>query len=113
MRADPERGAAPFGIRVQAAARSGARGAPVSGGRRLSQKARSHSAATRSSKSRVPEFIRSMNPADYRVADKACGACHGAIISAPCVASVSTSAMFLGGASYNNGVLPYKALHPR
>lgn len=55
-----------------------------------------------------PEFIRFMNPADYRVADKACGACHGAIISAAVRSLMSTSAMLLGGASYNNGVLPYK-----
>ena len=55
-----------------------------------------------------PEFIRFMNPADYRVADKACGACHGAIISAATRSLMSTAAMFFGGASYNNGVLPYK-----
>src|SRR5581483_11189654 len=28
-----------------------------------------------------PEFIRFVNPADYRVADKACGACHATIIA--------------------------------
>jgi len=29
-----------------------------------------------------PEFIRFVNPSDYRVADQACGACHGAILAA-------------------------------
>src|ERR1700756_4889751 len=55
-----------------------------------------------------PEFIRFVNPADYRVADQACGACHGAIIAAAERSLMSTSAMLLGGASYNNGILPYK-----
>src|ERR1700761_4345360 len=55
-----------------------------------------------------PEFIRFVNPADYRVATEACGACHGAIIAAAKRSLMSTSAMLLGGAAYNNGVLPYK-----
>jgi hypothetical protein len=55
-----------------------------------------------------PEFIRFVNPSDYRVVDAACGACHGEIIQAAVRSMHSTAAMFWGGASYNNGVLPYK-----
>ena len=55
-----------------------------------------------------PEYIRFVNPGDYRVADKACGACHGTIIAQAERSLMSTSAMLLGGASYNNGILPYK-----
>jgi hypothetical protein len=55
-----------------------------------------------------PEFIRFVNPSDYRVVDAACGACHGEIIQASMRSMHSTAAMFWGGASYNNGVLPYK-----
>ena len=55
-----------------------------------------------------PEFIRFVNPADYRVAGQACGACHGAILAAAQRSLMATDAMFLGGASYNNGVLPFK-----
>ena len=55
-----------------------------------------------------PEFIRFMNPSDYRVASEACGACHMQIINAAERSLMSTAAMFLGGASYNNGVLPFK-----
>ena len=55
-----------------------------------------------------PEFIRFVNPADYRVADKSCGACHSTIIAQAERSLMSTSAMLLGGASYNNGILPYK-----
>ncbi len=55
-----------------------------------------------------PEFIRFINPADYRVADKACGACHGQIVAAAERSLMSTGAMLFGGASYNNGILPFK-----
>ncbi|MBV9912455.1 MAG: hypothetical protein JOZ93_07750, partial [Sinobacteraceae bacterium] len=55
-----------------------------------------------------PQFIRFMNPGDYRVADQACGACHGSIIAAAQRSLMATGAMFFGGASYNNGILPYK-----
>ena len=56
----------------------------------------------------APEFIRFMNPGDYRVARLACGACHLPIIQAAERSLMATSAMFYEGASYNNGVLPYK-----
>jgi hypothetical protein len=55
-----------------------------------------------------PAFIRFVNPSDYRVADLACGACHASVIRAAERSLMSTSAMFLEGAAYNNGVLPFK-----
>ncbi|MGK0439829.1 MAG: hypothetical protein ACJATK_002793, partial [Paracoccaceae bacterium] len=55
-----------------------------------------------------PEFVRFVNPGDYRIAEEACGACHLPIIKAAKRSLMSTSAMFWGGASYNNGILPYK-----
>ena len=55
-----------------------------------------------------PAFIRFVNPGDYRVATQACGACHLTIIAAAQRSLMATGAMFFGGASYNNGVLPFK-----
>ena len=55
-----------------------------------------------------PEFIRFVNPGDYRVADLACGACHQPVIEASRRSLMSTAAMFWAGASYNNGILPNK-----
>lgn len=54
------------------------------------------------------EFIRFTNPSDYRVAELACGACHQEIIEASVRSLHSTGAMLWGGASYNNGILPFK-----
>ncbi len=54
------------------------------------------------------EFIRFMNPSDYRVAREACGACHMEIIHAAERSLMATSAMFWGGAAYNNGILNQK-----
>ncbi len=56
----------------------------------------------------APEFVRFVNPGDLRVARLACGACHLPIIQANERSLMSTSAMLWGGASYNNGILPYK-----
>ncbi len=56
----------------------------------------------------APEFVRFVNPGDYRVVEQACGACHRTIIEATQRSLMSTSAMLWGGASYNNGILPYK-----
>ena len=56
----------------------------------------------------APEFVRFVNPGDYRVARDACGACHLTIIQAAERSLMSTSAMLWGGASYNNGILPFK-----
>lgn len=55
-----------------------------------------------------PAYIRFINPGDLRVARDACGSCHLPIIQAQERSLMSTSAMLWGGASYNNGILPYK-----
>ena len=55
-----------------------------------------------------PEYVRFANPADYRVAREACGACHLPIIEAAERSLMATSAMFWAAAAYNNGVLPSK-----
>ena len=56
----------------------------------------------------APEFVRFVNPSDYRVAREACGACHLATIEAGERSIMATGAMLWGGASYNNGILPFK-----
>ncbi|WP_370335949.1 hypothetical protein [Parvularcula marina] len=56
----------------------------------------------------APEFVRFVNPSDYRVAREACGACHLPIIEAAERSLMATGAMLWGGAAYNNGILPYK-----
>ena len=56
----------------------------------------------------APQFVRFVNPSDYRVAREACGACHMPVIEAAERSLMSTSAMFMGGAAYNNGIVPYK-----
>ena len=55
-----------------------------------------------------PEFIRFINPSDYRVARESCGACHLEEIQATERSLMSTGAMLWGGATYNNGILPFK-----
>ena len=54
------------------------------------------------------EFIRFINPGDLRVAPETCGGCHAATVDAVKKSLMTTSAMLWGGASYNNGILPYK-----
>jgi hypothetical protein len=56
----------------------------------------------------APEFIRFMNPSDYRVARESCGACHREIIEASMRSMHATGVMLWGGASYNNGILDFK-----
>ncbi|MGZ9098387.1 MAG: cytochrome c3 family protein, partial [Brevundimonas sp.] len=56
----------------------------------------------------APEFIRFVNPGDYRVARQSCGSCHMELIEKAERSLMATGAMFFGGASYNNGILPYK-----
>lgn len=56
----------------------------------------------------APEFIRFVNPGDYRVAREACGACHMPIIEAAERSLMATGAMLWGGAGYNNGIVPLK-----
>ncbi len=55
-----------------------------------------------------PEFIRFMNPSDYRVARDSCGACHMATIEAAERSLMASGAMLWGGAGYNNGIVPFK-----
>ncbi|WP_372861094.1 hypothetical protein [Spongiibacter sp.] len=56
----------------------------------------------------APEYIRFVNPGDFRIADESCGACHQAIIEASKRSLHSTGAMFWAAAAYNNGILPFK-----
>jgi hypothetical protein len=55
-----------------------------------------------------PEYIRFVNPSDYRVARDSCGACHIETIEAAERSLMASGAMLWGGAAYNNGILPYK-----
>ncbi len=55
-----------------------------------------------------PEFVRFVNPSDYRVAREACGSCHLRDIMAAERSLMATGAMLWGGAAYNNGILPFK-----
>ena len=56
----------------------------------------------------APEYIRFVNPGDYRVARQSCGACHQDTIEAAERSLMATGAMLWGGATYNNGIAPYK-----
>src|SRR3546814_422387 len=56
----------------------------------------------------APEYVRFVNPSDYRVARESCGACHIEIIEAAERSLMATGAMFMGGAAYNNGIAPMK-----
>ncbi len=56
----------------------------------------------------APEFIRFVNPSDYRVVRESCGACHIEIIEASERSLMATGAMLWGGAAYNNGIVPFK-----
>ncbi len=55
-----------------------------------------------------PEFIRFVNPSDYRVVRESCGACHMDTIQAAERSIMASGAMLWGGASYNNGIVPFK-----
>jgi hypothetical protein len=55
-----------------------------------------------------PEFIRFINPSDYRIVRESCGACHMEIIEASVRSMHTTGAMLWGGAAYNNGILDFK-----
>jgi hypothetical protein len=58
--------------------------------------------------SESPEFVRFVNPSDYRASRDSCGACHIEIIEAAERSLMATGAMLWGGAAYNNGILPMK-----
>jgi hypothetical protein len=53
-------------------------------------------------------FARFVNPGDLRAAPETCGGCHSQTVTAVKKSLMTTSAMLWGGASYNNGLLPYK-----
>jgi hypothetical protein len=55
-----------------------------------------------------PEFIRFVNPADLRVADKACGLCHGDVVGHVGYSMMNHGAMLWEAALYNNGASPSK-----
>ena len=55
-----------------------------------------------------PEYVRFINPSDYRVARESCGACHIEVIEAAERSLMASGAMLWGGAAYNNGIIPYK-----
>jgi hypothetical protein len=57
----------------------------------------------------APEFVRFVNPSDYRVARESCGACHMEVIEAAERSLMASGAMLWGGAAYNNGIVPYKS----
>jgi hypothetical protein len=56
----------------------------------------------------APEYIRFVNPSDYRVVRDSCGACHLEVIEAAERSLMATGAMLWGGAAYNNGIVPFK-----
>ena len=56
----------------------------------------------------APEFIRFVNPSDYRIVREACGDCHLDMIQKAERSLMATGAMLFGGAAYNNGILPNK-----
>lgn len=55
-----------------------------------------------------PEFIQFVNPGDLRVADRACGLCHGDIVRRVRHSMMNHGAMLWGAALYNNGAFPLK-----
>ncbi|MCW3837386.1 multiheme c-type cytochrome [Sphingomonas canadensis] len=57
----------------------------------------------------APEYIRFVNPGDYRVVRESCGACHMEVIEAAERSLMATGSMLWGGAAYNNGIVPYKS----
>jgi hypothetical protein len=55
-----------------------------------------------------PEFIRFVNPGDLRVAEKACGLCHGDIVNRVGHSMMNHGAMLWNAAAYNNGAIDVK-----
>src|SRR6185312_9961489 len=48
----------------------------------------------------APQFVRFVNPSDYRVARESCGACHLEVIQKAERSLMATGAMFMEGATY-------------
>lgn len=55
-----------------------------------------------------PEFVRFLNPSDFRIADRTCGQCHREILSAMRMSVMSHNAMAHGAVFYNNGAFERK-----
>ena len=55
-----------------------------------------------------PEFIKFVNPGDLRIADETCGSCHAEEVLNVKKSMMTTSALFWGGAAYNNGIISTK-----
>jgi hypothetical protein len=55
-----------------------------------------------------PEWIRFVNPGDQRVANLACGGCHGEHVLAVSKSTMTNSAPFWGMAAYEYGIAPFK-----
>ncbi|MCG8605018.1 hypothetical protein MJD09_08480, partial [bacterium] len=55
-----------------------------------------------------PEFIRFMNPGDFRIADQTCGKCHDEILNRMLTSIMSHSAMIPQAGTYNNGIVNSK-----
>jgi hypothetical protein len=55
-----------------------------------------------------PEFIRFINPGDLRVAEQACGTCHGDIVNRVGHSMMNHGAMLWNAAAYNNGSINQK-----
>jgi len=55
-----------------------------------------------------PEFIQFMNPGDLRVAQKACGLCHGDIVERVSNSMMNHGGMLWNAAAYNNGAINIK-----
>ncbi len=55
------------------------------------------------------EFVRFVNPGDYRIVRQSCGACHLEVIEASERSIMASGAMLYGGAAYNNGIVPFKS----
>ncbi|MDZ7345099.1 MAG: NapC/NirT family cytochrome c [candidate division KSB1 bacterium] len=51
-----------------------------------------------------PDFIRFMNPGDFRVADQTCGKCHANIFSRMLTSIMAHSALMPQASLYNNGI---------
>src|SRR6185312_15392461 len=47
------------------------------------------------------EFVRFVNPGDYRIVRQSCGACHLEVIEASERSIMASGAMLFGGAAYN------------
>jgi hypothetical protein len=55
-----------------------------------------------------PEFVRFMNPSDYRVADATCGQCHADVLSRARKSIMAHNAMVHNAVFYNNGAIETK-----